>query len=143
VGKWAASQRVISEPMKIVFDVARYVISFCFSIVVLALIYHFGPNIKQKVQFLSPGALFSALVWFFLNGVFRIYIDRYAQYDKTYGTVGGAAILLLFFYIDALVLLIGAEINSEIDFEKLGTPVGSGDFSKTVQPALPTLAKEL
>ena len=143
VGKWAASQRVISEPTKIVFDVARYVISFSFSIVVLGLIYHFGPNIKQKVQFLSPGALFSALVWFLLDGVFRIYIDRYAQYDKTYGTVGGAAILLLFFYIDALVLLIGAEINSEIDFERLGVPEGSGDFSKQAQPPLPTMTQEL
>ena len=143
VGNWAASQKVISEPAKIAFDIARYIVSFCFSMVVLSLIYYFGPNIKQKFHFISPGALFSAVVWFVLDGVFRIYINRYAAYDKMYGTVGGAAILLLFFYIDALVLLIGAEINSEIDFERLGVPEGSTDFSKAVNPPLPTMAQEL
>jgi membrane protein len=140
VGKYAAANGMISWSMKYVFDVARYVISFFFSIAVLAIIYYFGPNVRQKFQILTPGAVFSAVVWFVLDGAFRIYIDRYASYDKTYGTVGGAAILLLFFYIDALVLLIGAEINSEIDFEKLGIAQGtvdcSGKTEKTLAPEL-------
>ena len=55
---------------------------------------------------------------------------RYARYERTYGTVGGVAILLLFFYIDALVLLVGAEINSEIDFEILGVKPGTRDFRR-------------
>ena len=140
IGKYAASKGTISWSMKYVFDIARYIISFFFSIAVLTIIYYFGPNIPQKFQLLTPGALFCAVVWFVLDGAFRIYIDRYASYDKTYGTVGGAAILLLFFYIDALVLLIGAEINSEIDFEKMGIAQGkmncSGKAEKTLAPEL-------
>jgi len=145
VGQWATAHGVISWPLKIAFDVARYVISFWFSIVVLAIIYHFGPNIRQRLLLLSPGAVFCAVVWFLLDGVFRIYIDKYAKYDQTYGTVGGAAILLLFFYIDALVLLIGAEINSEIDFERIGVAERVGDRSVIIQdaPVVPTMAKEL
>jgi membrane protein len=113
---------------------------------VLAVIYYFGPNIRQRFRLLTPGALFSAVVWILLDVVFRVYVDRYARYDQTYGTVGGAAILLLFFYLDGLVLLIGAEINSEIDFERLGVPSGSSDFTgpaKKSSEKLPEIAKEL
>jgi len=62
----------------------------------------------------------------------RIYIDRVGglSYQRTYGAVGGVAVLLLMFYIDALVLLIGAEINSEIDFEVLKVRRGARDFIK-------------
>jgi membrane protein len=144
-GQWAASRGRISLPMKIAFDIARYTVSVWFSIVVLGIIYHFGPNIRQRLQLLSPGAAFCTVVWFLLDGVFRIYIDKYAKYDQTYGTVGGAAILLLFFYIDALVLLVGAEINSEIDFERLGVAERVSEKSVIIQdtPAVPTMAKEL
>jgi membrane protein len=79
-------------------------------------------------------------VWFVLDELFRFYVDRFARYDQTYGTFGGAAILLLFFYIDGLVLLIGAEINSEIDFETLGVARGAKDFRRpTASPAASTI----
>ena len=68
-------------------------------------------------ELFSPGAIFTIIVWFVLGTTFRVYIDKFGKYDKTYGSVGGVAILLLFFYIDALVLLMGAEINAEINRE--------------------------
>src|SRR5208282_4552866 len=73
---------------------------------------------------LTPGAVFSMAVWLILAFAFRFYINRFgaASYNHTYGAVAGVAILLLFFYIDASVLLIGAEINSEVDFAMLGLP---------------------
>jgi hypothetical protein len=62
--------------------------------------------------------------------LFRYYVNHFGKtsYEETYGSVGGAAILLLLFYIDALVLLIGAQINSEIDFDVLNVPRGSRNF---------------
>lgn len=146
IGAWLKSNGLLSEPLKIAFDVSRYFISILFALFILSIIYYFGPNIRQRFRILSPGAVFSACVWILLDIAFRFYIDRYARYDQTYGSVGGAAILLLFFYIDALVLLIGAEINSEIDFECLGVPSGSRDFTSQVQEKiteLPEVAKEL
>ena len=50
-----------------------------------------------------------------LGSVFRFYVDRWGKYGETYGAVGGVIILLFLFYLDALILLIGAEINSEVD----------------------------
>src|SRR5207237_417478 len=79
---------------------------------------------------LTPGSLFAIVVWLGLGFVFRFYVERWGKYNQTYGTVGGVVILLLFFYIDAVVLLIGAEIDSEVDFEVLKIRRGTRDFTK-------------
>ena len=59
--------------------------------------------------------MFTVFVWLGLGVVFRVYVEKLGQYGETYGAVGGVIILLFFFYLDALVLLVGAEINSEVD----------------------------
>jgi membrane protein len=136
----------ITWPLELAFDLLRYGLSLFFSIVVLGMVYYFGPSIQQKFRLISPGAVFSALVWILCDVLFRIYIDKYARYDQTYGAVGGVAILLLFFYLGGLVLLIGAEINSEIDFERLGVPPGAMDLTgppKSTPIAKSELTKEL
>jgi membrane protein len=144
-GAWLSHTGMLNGPLRLVFDLVRYILSIVFAIFVLAIVYYFGPFIHQKFQLLSPGALFSAVVWIMTDLGFRYYVDKYARYDQTYGSVGGAAILLLFFYIDGLVLLIGAEINSEIDFERLGVPEGSQDFTGPPRgkTPLPTITPEL
>jgi len=93
----------------------RYLLAFVLMFAILALVYHFGPNMKRKFRFITPGAVFCVIVWILLAVTFSTYIERFGKYEKTYGAVGGVAIMLLLFYIDALVLLIGAEINGEMD----------------------------
>jgi uncharacterized BrkB/YihY/UPF0761 family membrane protein len=89
--------------------------------------------VRHRFQWLTPGAVFSLVVWVGLGLSFKYYLWQFANYNKTYGTVGGAVVLLLFFYIDAAVLLWGCEINSEIDFEVLKVKRGSRDFFATPQ----------
>jgi len=116
------------------FDIVRWALSLLFMMTLLSILYYKGPAVKHRFHLLSPGAVFSVIVWVILAMAFRIYVDRVGGkgYEKTYGTLGGVAILMLFFYIDALVLLIGAEINSEIDFEVLKVPRGSRDFRRAI-----------
>jgi membrane protein len=125
---WLKSWRTFSLPIVIAFNLIRYGIAVALMLTILAIIYHFGPNIRQKFHIFTPGGIFCLVVCLLLDLLFRIYVAKYARYDQTYGTVGGAAILLLFFYIIALVLLVGAEINSEIDYEVLGVPLGTRDL---------------
>ncbi len=122
----------IPNHLILVFDIARWTLSVLFMVSVLALVYHFGPSVRQRFHWLTPGAAFCVVVWVTLAVAFRIYIERMGgkSYAKTYGAVGGVVILLLFFYIDAVVLLIGAEINSEIDFQVLQIRRGTRDFRK-------------
>jgi membrane protein len=121
---WMDLHTRILGPVLLLLNLFRYAFAILLMLALLALVYRWGVSIKLKFHFFTPGAIFSLAVWLILAFSFRAYIDRYgaASYNKTYGAVAGVAILLLFFYIDATVLLIGAEINSEVDFAMLGLP---------------------
>jgi membrane protein len=99
----------------------------------LMLLYKFGTSVKQRMIFFSPGAIFTVIAWLVLGSSFRYYVDKFGRYDRTYGAVGGVAIILLLFYLDALVMLIGAEINGEVDrvLKTAAPPSPAG--SQTVQ----------
>ena len=110
------------------FDIARYLIALVCMVLALALIYFSGPCVKQRFRLFTPGALFCICVWLVLGALFRLYFNHFGRYQQIYGPVGGAVILLLFFYLDSVVLLIGAEINSEIDFIAYNVKPGCRDF---------------
>jgi membrane protein len=99
----------------VLWQVARYGLALLLIFWVVALIYHFGPNVRQRFRIVTPGAVFTVAMWILLGVAFRAYVDRWGKYGETYGAVGGVIILLFLFYLDALILLIGAEINSEVD----------------------------
>lgn len=134
----AADLRIpVSAWALVLVNIVRYAIALMLLFAITATIYHFGPNLKHKFQTITPGAVFSITVWLALGGLFRLYINKFGgeqNYSKTYGTVAGLVILLLFFYIDALVLLIGAEINSEIDFAVAGLASGRATEERVVAP---------
>jgi membrane protein len=119
----------------VAFDVVRWTLGMLFMISVLTVLYHFGPNVKHRFRWLTPGAVFSIVMWIAFGFAFRFYVDKYGngKYDKAYGSVAGIALLLLVFYFDSVVLLMGAEINSEIDFEVLKIVRGTRDFMPAEQ----------
>jgi len=120
--------KYLSTPLLWVWDLARYPVALILMLSVVNVIYQWGPSIKQRFNYVTPGAIFCIVVWIALGVGFRIYVQKFGKFNETYGTVGGVVILLMAFYFDALVLLLGAEINSEIDFAVLGVPRGSRDF---------------
>ena len=91
------------------FDIARYMLSVLFLLTVLAMFYHKGPSVKHRFRFITPGAVFCLFTWVLLGSLLRYYMNKMGEssYDRTYGALGGVAILLLSFYVDALMLLIG------------------------------------
>src|SRR4051794_24798893 len=96
------------SPLMIAFDVARWLLAVLLMISILTVLYHWGPYVKHRFNWLTPGAVFTILVWVALGVAFKVYFGRFASFNKTYGTVGGVAALLLVFYLDAAVLLFGA-----------------------------------
>lgn len=131
---WVVQHGLINarHPALLVFDIVRWILAVAFLFSTLAVVYYKGPSIKHHFHWLTPGALFVVTVWVLLGVAFRYYMDRFGfrGYDRMYGALGGVAILLLLFYVDALVLLIGAEINSEIDFEVLKVRRGTRDLRR-------------
>jgi hypothetical protein len=112
------------------FDLLRGGLALAAAFGVLGLIYHFGPCVKRAFRPVTPGAIFCMTVWVLLGLAFKEYVNRFSgsRYEQTYGAAGWVVIMLVIFYLDALVLLIGAEINSEIDFAILGVPRGSRNY---------------
>jgi membrane protein len=111
-------------------NLARYALAILLMFCVLALLYRFGTVAPQKLTFFSPGAVFTVAVWLLLAWAFSFYVNKFGTYQKTYGTLGGVAILLFFFYVDALVLMLGAQINASIE-----RAVGAGAYQKRAKAA--------
>jgi membrane protein len=82
-----------------------------------SLIYHCGPNLKERRrwQWFTPGAAFGAFIWLVASFGFRMYLHFFNHYSVAYGSLGAVMILLVWLYATALALLIGAEINAEIE----------------------------
>jgi membrane protein len=99
----------------IVWQSVRFGVALFLMFSATGLIYHFGPSVQRPFHWLTPGAIFTIAIWLILGELFRFYVNHFSKGYQMYGALGGVAILLLFFYIDAVVLLIGAEINSEIE----------------------------
>jgi len=118
----------VSTPMLWIWNILRYPLALLVMFSVVHVLYHWAPSIKQRFTYFSPGGVFCVAVWIGLAVGFRMYVEKFGKFNESYGTVGGVVILLMAFYFDALVLLVGAEINSEIDFAVLGVPRGSRDF---------------
>lgn len=84
-------------------------------VLLFALIYYFAPDRKNKVwHWITPGATIGILGWLFASVAFRIYLHYFPNYSVAYGSLGAVIVLLTWFYITGLMILTGAEINSEI-----------------------------
>ena len=86
-------------------------------LVVLAidLIYRFAPNAEARWVWLTPGALAATLLWLVVSIGFRVYVQNFGDYTAVYGAIGSVIVLMLWLYLSGFSLLIGAELNSEID----------------------------
>lgn len=122
-------------PFLIVWQILRYLLALGLLLGVVAIVYHYGPHAQPRKQAIAPGAVFCVAVWILLGIVFRVYIDRFGRYNETYGTVGGVAVLLFLFYIDAVVLLVGAEVNAQVDRVMNGPSAAPQVTADAVPPA--------
>ena len=85
-------------------------------VLIFAVIYYFAPDVpKKRWRWFTPGAAFGILGWILASIILRVYLHYFNSYSVTYGSLGAVIILLTWFYITGLMLLIGAEINSEIE----------------------------
>ncbi|MBM7645189.1 membrane protein [Scopulibacillus daqui] len=106
----------LSDAFLRIWSLVSYLISFLIIIVVFACLYYFGPNKRQKVNDVILGAVIAAVGWQVVSYGFSYYVDRFGQYSATYGTLGGIIVLMLWFYITALIIVLGGEINASYEY---------------------------
>jgi membrane protein len=86
----------------------------------LAAMYRYGPSRHDaKWRWISPGALTATLLWLIASGLFSLYVSKVGSYDKTYGPLGAVVVFLMWLFLSAFIVLIGAEMNAELERQTL------------------------
>jgi len=114
-GQWVAGWLGLSSTFDLVWTVVRWPLAFALASSGIAMVFHFAPDAEQDWAWVTPGSIATTVLWVLFSLVFRLYVTTIGDYTATYGALAGAAILLLWLYFSALALLIGGELNSEIE----------------------------
>ncbi|EZQ19048.1 YihY/virulence factor BrkB family protein [Pseudomonas sp. G11-1] len=112
---WLASQIGLEQVLVVVWSWLRWPVAILLLMLAVALIYYATPDVEQEFRFITPGSVVAVIVWLAASVGFGIYVQNFANYNATYGSIGAIIVLLLYFYITAAVLLLGAELNAVIE----------------------------
>lgn len=82
-------------------------------VIALGVLYHVGPNRRTKYRPVTAGAAVATVLWIALSALFTIYTSTVGSYNETYGSIGGIVILLLWLFVTAFVVFLGAEIHAQ------------------------------
>jgi len=107
-----------SEWVKLTAEVLRWLLIWVFSIIALGLLYRFAPARRQaQWQWVSWGSVIAATLWLIGSLLFSFYLQTFGSYQKTYGAVGSVVVLLMWFYLSSFFLMLGAQINAEMEHQ--------------------------
>ncbi len=99
-----------------VWGIAKWPVLGLTVVLVVAMLYYATPNVKQpKFRWISVGALVAIVVWVLASVAFAFYVANFASYNKTYGSLAGVIVALLYLWLTNLALLFGAEVDSELE----------------------------
>lgn len=106
----------IGDTGQTIFNIAKWPIILGIVVLIVALLYHATPNVKQpKFRWASVGAAIGILVWVVASAGFGLYVANFGSYNKTYGSLAGVIVFLLWLWLTNLALLFGAEVDSELE----------------------------
>ncbi|HEX9422121.1 MAG TPA: YihY/virulence factor BrkB family protein [Pyrinomonadaceae bacterium] len=116
IGERVAIYFDFSAAFTIAWKVLQWPIALVFLLLTFDLIYYFAPNDRRpKRKFWNAGAAIAVVLWLLVSFGFRVYLHFFNSYSVTYGSLGALIVLMLWFYFTGLAILIGGEINSELE----------------------------
>jgi membrane protein len=94
----------------------RWVLLFGVAVLGLAVVYRFAPDRRAaQWRWVTPGSIIAAVLWLIGSVLFTVYVRNWGSYGETYGALGGVVVLLMWFYLSGYLVILGAEINSELE----------------------------
>ncbi len=115
IGESLAGHLGLGGVFAVVWNAVSVPVAVALVLVGIALVYYFAPAVEQEWRWLTPGSLTALVLWVAMSMGLRYYVGHFANYNATYGSIGGVILLLLWLYLTGVVLLLGAEVNSEIE----------------------------
>jgi membrane protein len=117
------------------WNIARWPIAFIAVLLAFSIIYYLGPNVEHRNwRWVTPGSIAGAVMWVALSGLFALYTAFSNSYTKTYGTLTGGIVLLLWLNYSAWAILFGAELNSEVA-RRADIRAAGGEHAGLTRPA--------
>lgn len=96
------------------WNYAKWPVLVVIVLMIIALLYYSTPNVKLRgFRWVLPGALFALVLWLVASVLFAFYVSKFGSYNKTYGTLAGVIVFLVWLWITNVALLLGAELNAE------------------------------
>jgi membrane protein len=100
----------------VVWGVLKWPVLLVLVSVLFAVLFWASPNAKQGgVKWVSPGGIIAVVIWLVVSGLFALYVALFSSYNKTYGSLAGVIIFLVWLWLTNIAILLGAEVNAELD----------------------------
>jgi membrane protein len=116
IAEWLARLYGFGPVFPLIWKIVQWPVVLGCIILAFALIYYFAPDFrKQAWKWLTPGAAIGVALWLLVSIGFRVYLHFFNSYSATYGSLGAVIILMLWLYFTGAAVLVGGEINSEIE----------------------------
>ena len=104
----------VGSTAQTIWNIAKWPVMLVVVMLMFAVLYHAAPNVKLPgFKWVTPGAIVAIVMWIVASALFAFYVANFGSYDKTYGTLGGLVVLLVWLWISNCALLLGMELNSE------------------------------
>ena len=101
------------------WDIAKWPAILVFAVILVALLYYATPNVRHpRFRWLTPGAALAIVAWIAASALFGLYVAFFGSYNATYGSLAGVVVLLLWLWITNNALLLGAELDAEIERQR-------------------------
>jgi membrane protein len=106
----------LSDAATLTWKIVQWPIALFFLALVFSVTYYYAPDVEQRHwEWLTPGAVVGMTTWIVASIILRVYLHYFNSYSATYGSLGAVIILLTWFYVTGMMLLLGAEVNAEIE----------------------------
>lgn len=115
VGYWLAARVGVQAEFVWVMSWLRWPLTAVMIMTVAALAYYYLPDVKQDFKFITPGSVLGTLLWLLATWGFGQYVSSIANYNVTYGSLGGVVVLLMWLYISGFIFLLGGEVNAILE----------------------------
>lgn len=118
IGRYLYLWLPFPDLVRVVWNIARYIVVILSMIFIFGTLYRYAPTRKMKWRKVLPGAIFTSVGWIIVSIAFSYYVNNISNYSKLYGSLGAVFVLMIWLYLTSIILILGAEINSELDTKK-------------------------
>jgi membrane protein len=98
------------------WDIVKWPVLLAFVMLMFALLYYAAPNVRQPgFRWITPGGVLAVVIWILASAGFALYVTNFGSYNKTYGSLAGIIVFLVWLWISNIAVLLGAEFNAELE----------------------------